>query len=329
MKWMADIDIKGPENKINYNHSLFLTGSCFTEHIGNCLADYKFPVLQNPNGILFDPISVCNSLQSYIDPKKYTTGDLFYLNDLWQSWQHHSMFSSMDEQAVLDTINQSQQRAHLFLKKADWMIITLGSSFSYRLHEERTPVANCHRAPAQWFDKHLTGIEEITTRLEETIIKLKDFNPRLQIIFTISPVRHLRDGVVDNNRSKARLIEAVHYMAGKYNHCMYFPAYELVIDVLRDYRFYDVDLAHPNYAATEFVFENFKENYMEPSTLKLMEEVKKMVNAYRHRPFNPLTTPHQNFIKNSLLKARQLQQQLPQLDFSDQIDYFNQSIVEA
>ena len=326
MKWMADIDIKGPENKINYNHSLFLTGSCFTEHIGNRLADYIFPVLQNPNGILFDPISVCDSLQSYIDIKKYTTEDLFYLNDLWQSWQHHSIFSGMDEQIVLDTINQSQQRAHLFLKTANWMIITLGSSFSYQLVEGGTPVANCHRAPAQWFNKNLTSIERITNTLDETMIKLRKFNSGLKIIFTISPVRHLRDGVINNNRSKARLIEAVHDICSIYNHCIYFPAYELLIDVLRDYRFYDVDLAHPNYAATEFVFENFIENYMDSSTRGQMEEVKKMVNAYRHRPFNPLTTSHQKFIKNSFVKALQLQQQLPQLDFSEQINYFNQSI---
>ena len=328
MKWMADIDIKGPENKINYNHSLFLTGSCFTEHIGNRLADYMFPVLQNPNGILFDPISVCDSLQSYIDIKKYTTEDLFYLNDLWQSWQHHSIFSGMDEQIVLDTINQSQQRAHLFLKTANWMIITLGSSFSYQLVEGGTPVANCHRAPAQWFNKNLTSIERITNTLDETMIKLRKFNSGLKIIFTISPVRHLRDGVINNNRSKARLIEAVHDICSIYNHCIYFPAYELLIDVLRDYRFYDVDLAHPNYAATEFVFENFIENYMDSSTRGQMGEVKKMVNAYRHRPFNPLTTSHQNFIKNSLVKALQLQQQLPQLDFSEQINYFNQSILK-
>ena len=328
MKWMADIDIKGPANKINYNHSLFLIGSCFTEHIGNRLADYKFPVLQNPNGILFDPISVCNSLQSYIDFKKYTTEDLFYLNDLWQSWQHHSMFSGMDQQIVLDTINQSHQRAHLFLKTANWMVITLGSSFSYELIEGGTPVANCHQAPAQWFIKNLASIERITNTLDETIIKLRKFNSSLQIIFTISPVRHLRDGVVDNNRSKGRLIEAVHELCNQYNHCMYFPAYELVIDVLRDYRFYDVDLAHPNYAATEFVFENFKENYIDSCTQEQMEGVKKMVNAFRHRPFNPLTTAHQNFVKNFLLKARQLQQQLPQLDFSEQINYFNQSILK-
>ena len=328
MKWMADIDIKGPPIKINYNQSLFLIGSCFTEHIGNRLADYKFPVLQNPNGILFDPVSVCNSLQSYMNAKSYTAEDLFFLNDLWQSWQHHSMFSGMDQQAVLNTINQSQLQAHQFLKKANWMIITLGSSYSYKLVNGETPVANCHRAPSQYFNKQLVEISEIADRLDDTIIQLKAFNSDLKIIFTISPVRHLRDGVIDNNRSKARLIEAVHQVVQQFDHCYYFPAYELVIDVLRDYRFYDIDLAHPNYAATEFVFEKFKEHYIENKSLEQMDDIKKMVNAYRHRPFNPLTNSHQSFLNASLTKARHLQQQLPNLDFSEQINYFIQSLAK-
>ena len=328
MKWMADIDIKGPPIKINYNQSLFLIGSCFTEHIGNRLADYKFPVLQNPNGILFDPVSVCNSLQSYMNAKSYTAEDLFFLNDLWQSWQHHSMFSGMDQQAVLNTINQSQLQAHQFLKKANWMIITLGSSYSYKLVNGGTPVANCHRAPSQYFNKQLVEISEIVNRLDDTIIQLKAFNSDLKIIFTISPVRHLRDGVIDNNRSKARLIEAVHQVVQQFDHCYYFPAYELVIDVLRDYRFYDIDLAHPNYAATEFVFEKFKEHYIENKSLEQMDDIKKMVNAYRHRPFNPLTNSHQSFLNASLTKALHLQQQLPNLDFSEQINYFIQSLAK-
>ena len=206
------------------------------------------------------------------------------------------------------------------------MIITLGSSYSYKLVNGGTPVANCHRAPPQYFNKQLVEISEIANRLDDTIIQLKAFNSDLKIIFTISPVRHLRDGVIDNNRSKARLIEAVHQVEQQFDHCYYFPAYELVIDVLRDYRFYDIDLAHPNYAATEFVFEKFKEHYIENKSLEQMDDIKKMVNAYRHRPFNPLTNSHQSFLNASLTKARQLQQQLPNLDFSEQINYFIQSL---
>ena len=192
MKLMLDVDIKPPAQKINYNDSIFLIGSCFTEHIGKRLDELKFPVLQNPNGILFDPISVTQSLNSYIDNKNYDEGDLFFLNDLWQSWCHHSVFSGMDAKEVLANINRSQAEAHNHLKTATWLIITLGSSFSYSLHESKQPVANCHRAPAQWFNKNLLPTEETATRLSDTIQRLKLFNPGLKIIFTISPVRHFK-----------------------------------------------------------------------------------------------------------------------------------------
>ena len=323
MKLIVDIDIKSPPEKISYDHSLFLIGSCFTEHIGGRLADLKFPVLQNPNGILFDPLSVCTSLLSYVEPKEYTGADLFYLNELWQSWQHHSMFSGMDKQQVVNHINQSQQEAHHFLQKAGWMIVTLGSAFSYQLLENGMSVANCHRAPGQWFKKRLAGIAEIINRLEDTIEKLKAFNPALKIIFTISPVRHLRDGVIDNNRSKARLLEAVHQVVEHYDHCIYFPAYELVIDVLRDYRFYDIDLAHPNYAATEYVFEKFRESFIDKNAHRLMDEVKQLMTAYKHKPFQPSTEAHKNFLRTSLEKTNRLQQQLPHLDFSKEIRFFS------
>jgi hypothetical protein len=323
MKLMLDVEIKSPEKKITYSDSIFLIGSCFTEHIGRRLEELKFPVIQNPNGILFDPISVAKSLNSYIDNKKYKQADLFYLNELWQSWNHHSVFSGMDAASVLLNINLSQRKAHEQLKTASWLIITLGSSFSYQLSEDNQPVANCHRAPGQWFKKQLLRTEETFQALEETIQKLQGFNPELQIIFTISPVRHIRDGVVENNRSKARLIEAVHQLVEKYKHTYYFPAYELVIDVLRDYRFYDIDLVHPNYAATEFVFEKFEENFIDAKTKAYMEEIKKIANGYKHKPFQPETQSHQSFLKNSFEKVKMLQEKLPELDFSKELTYFS------
>ena len=322
MKMMLDIDIKSPADKINYSHKIFLIGSCFTEHIGSRLMEFKFPVIQNPNGILFDPVSVSKSLLSYIEQKRYNKSDLLYLNELWQSWSHHSRFSGMEVAEVLININNSQQKAHDFLKQADWLIITLGSSFSYLLNEGSQSVANCHRAPTQWFKKHLLSIEETETSLIEAIDQLQSFNRKLKIIFTISPVRHIRDGVVENNRSKARLIEAVQSIIEKYKHCYYFPAYELVIDVLRDYRFYDVDLVHPNYAATEFVFDTFKQHFIEEDAQTLMEEIKNIVTGYKHKPFQPETTSHQAFLKSYSQKVIQLQQKYPHLNFDEELCYF-------
>lgn len=330
MQFQVPISIKPPDLRINYRDKILLTGSCFTEHIGNSLSELKFSVLQNPNGILFDPRSVCSSLVSYIDNKQYKKDDLFYLNEVWNSWEHHSRFSNINANEGLNTINGSQNQAHDFLKQADWLIITLGSSFSYRLTDEADKasstkgegVANCHRAPSQWFNKYLMTIDEIISLLDTTYHRLRQFNPKLKIIFTISPVRHIRDGVIENNRSKARLIEAVHHMVNKFSGLYYFPAYELVIDVLRDYRFYDIDMVHPNYPATEFVMEKFKENFIDEESQQLMEEIKKIVIARKHRAFQPETNAHKAFLKVHLDKTKELQSKYSFLDLKDEINYF-------
>ena len=323
MQFFSNIEIQELTPPITYNDAVMLTGSCFTEHIGNHLKSVKFNILQNPNGILFDPISVCNSLISYVENKQYTFDNLFYLNEAWHSWQHHSRFSGMNKDEVLRQINASQQEAHLFLKSAKWLIITLGSSFSYRLAEDNYPVANCHKAPAQTFYKHLCTIEEIISAFDLSIFRLLQFNPDLRILFTISPVRHLRDGVIENNRSKARLIEAVHHLVNKFDKLYYFPAYELVIDVLRDYRFYDVDLAHPNYAATTFVLEKFAEKCMDKDTQEWAEKFKKLTVAKNHRAFNPQSEQHKKFLSNHYLQVQEYSNKFPQLDFTEELQYFS------
>ena len=324
MNFLTNIDIKPLPLPITYQHQLMLTGSCFTEHIGNNLAELKFQVLQNPNGILFEPLSVCRSLVSYIQNKQYKEADLFNYNELWQSWDHHSRFSQPDKEICLRLINTSQTAAHHFIKDADWLIITLGSSFAYKLYKDNRFVANCHKAPAQWFEKILIPIDEQIATLDNTIHQLFHFNPKLKIIFTISPVRHLRDGVVENNRSKARLIETVHHLVNKFDRLFYFPAYELVIDVLRDYRFYDVDLAHPNYAATQFVMEKFTDYAFQESTLKLMKEIKQIVNAMNHKAFHPGSNQHLQFLKQHWELTKKLSADHPHLDFSPELAYFNQ-----
>ena len=338
MEFMVNIDLKKQPRQINYRDKILLIGSCFTEHIGNSLEELKFCVLQNPNGILFDPVSVGRSLISYIQNKQYLETDFFQLNDLWHSWQHHSRFSRTNVKEAVRLVNQSQQKAHKFLKDADWIVITLGSSFSYRLTElaelgkvsstgvdlagADLGVANCHRAPAQWFHKHLMPIDEIVSSFNDCLRELFQFNPNLKVIFTVSPVRHIRDGVVDNNRSKARLIESVHQLINEFDKLYYFPAYELVVDVLRDYRFYDADLVHPNYMATEFVLEKFGEACIDESTQKIMQEVKSIAIARKHKPFQPETKAHRQFLESYLEKTKNLQRAYPFLDLSEEINYF-------
>ncbi|RYY89344.1 MAG: GSCFA domain-containing protein [Chitinophagaceae bacterium] len=332
MELMLPVQIPDPGVRMAPGERILSIGSCFTEHIGNALQELKFNVLQNPTGILFDPVSVCRSLQSFVDPQPYLPGDLFEWQGVWHSWNHHSRFSGTSPEQVLQGLNKSQEEAHTFLKEADWLIITLGSSFSYRLLQTATSplqplaagggVANCHRAPGTWFDKHLLTIAETVEALDNTLHRLFRFNPKLKFLFTISPVRHIRDGVVENNRSKARLIEAVHHLVGKFDRLYYFPSYELVVDILRDYRFYAEDLVHPNYLATGFVLEQFLKTYTTDDTRRLLEEIRKLNIARKHRPSFPDTEAHRKFLVAQLEKARELQGRFPGLDFQEEINYF-------
>lgn len=285
--------------------------------------EMKFDALQNPNGILFDPLSVAHSLISYLEPDHYAPHDLFLHDELWQSWKHHGRFADTIQENVLGSINKSQESAHIFLKTTDWLIITLGSAFVYILKEQNKYVANCHRAPANWFTKKLLPIEEMLAALDETLHRLLAFNPKLQIVFTVSPVRHIRDGVIENNRSKARLIEVAHQLVNKFNRTYYFPAYELVIDVLRDYRFYDKDLVHPNYAATKYVLENFMEYYVEPESRILAEEIRKLQVSCKHKPLHPQTHAHRRFLKEQHEKTLELAGKHPFLDFKQELLHFS------
>lgn len=323
------IHINPPADQIRYPQKIMLCGSCFTEHIGQQLTDMKFDVLQNPNGILFDPLSVSTSLISYLEPGLYKPEELFFYQELYQSWNHHGIFSSTNRLKTLEGINQSQKNAHRFLKQADWLILTLGSAFSYHLKEKNKPVANCHRAPGDWFTKKLLTVEEMLATLDEAIHRMMDFNSGLKIIFTISPVRHIRDGVIENNRSKARLIEVVHQLVGKFNRTYYFPAYELVIDVLRDYRFFDKDLVHPNYVATQYVMEKFMEFFVDADSGQLAEEIRKLQISRKHRALHPDTEAHRQFIRDQYSRTLTMANKYPFLDFRDELEYFKQGNEQA
>ena len=338
MEFMLPFTPEKAKGKIRHGEKILSVGSCFTEHIGNALSSLKFEVLQNPNGILFDPASVADRLISYIRNDQYAEEQLFKLGEVWNAWTHHSRFSGTDPDEVIRRINASQTSAHHFLKEAKWLIITLGSSFSYRIsgayyteeaagesyvaNKQECGVANCHRAPAQWFRKHMLTIDETVARLDGAIHQLFRFNPQIQIIFTISPVRHIRDGVVENNRSKARLLEAVHHLVNKFDRLAYFPSYEIVIDILRDYRFYSEDMVHPNYLATDFVLEHFIQTYMSEETVALIQEIRKLNIAKKHTPAHPKTEAHRKFLTAHLEKVRLLQERHPLLDLRAELEHF-------
>lgn len=320
MNFHLEFSPKPFNTKIVHQDNLFLIGSCFTENIGSKFKQHKFSVLENPNGILFNPVSISKSITSYIQNKQYAKEDLFYENELWNSWEHHTRFSDVDMDICLHRINASQQQAHQFLKTADWVFITLGSAFVYEL-ENKVVVANCHKVPTDKFNKKLLNVEEVLAVLDNVIHRIFMLNPTIKIMFTVSPVRHLRDGFVENNRSKAVLIQAVHHLVNKFNKLFYFPAYELVIDDLRDYRFYAEDLVHPNYAATNYVWDKLVDCCIDENTIQLMKQLNEINAAVNHKSFNPTTEAHKKFIDTTINKINTIKKLHPHIDFSNDESY--------
>lgn len=315
---------KAFEEKIRHHQKLMLIGSCFTEQIGAKLGAHKFQTYENPSGILFNPVSIARSLGSYICHKNYSAGDLFLNNELWGSWDHHTRFSSTDKNEALQKINAATQQAAVFLKDADWLLITLGSAFVYEL-ENHLVVANCHKVPTDKFNKRILEIEELITELENLVTQLKKYNPGLKIIFTISPVRHLRDGFIENNRSKSVLINATQQLLSNHSALYYFPAYELVIDDLRDYRFFAEDMVHPNYAATNYVWEKFVSCCIDEGAQEIMKEINSINAARNHKAFNPSSEAHKIFLATNLNKIQRMKQQYPYINFNADIQYFTES----
>ncbi|WP_462219501.1 GSCFA domain-containing protein [Ferruginibacter sp.] len=318
------------EKTLNENpcHKLLLMGSCFTENIGDKLVAHKFSVLQNPNGILFNPVSVKQAVENYIANKVIDENDLFYLNESWHSWQHHSRFSGITKEDAINKINSSTRTALDYLNETDFIIITFGSAWVYELTDKadnkkiNTVAANNHKAPADWFNRRLLTNQEVIHEIESIVSQLQNFNQHIKIIFTISPVRHLREGFVENNRSKAALINGVHLATETFSNVFYFPAYELVIDDLRDYRFYAEDMVHPNYAATNYVWQKFMATCIDEPAQQLMQEINEINAAINHKPFNPSSAAHKDFKLKYRNIIQTMQQKHPYLNLTEQLYYF-------
>ncbi|WP_298738577.1 GSCFA domain-containing protein [uncultured Chitinophaga sp.] len=311
------------EPAVEYQDQLLLVGSCFAEEMGAKLQQHLFPALVNPHGILYNPVSITQALHSYLDRKKYTEADLFMHNDLWHSWDHHSRFSALTPAGVLDNINTAQEQAAACLDKARWLVITLGAAHAYVLKENGRLVANCHKVPMSAFYKKLLTADEIITALDNMMHRLFFHNRDINILFTVSPVRYARDGVVENNLSKAILLQVVHQLVNKFDRLFYFPAYELVIDDLRDYRFYKDDLVHPNEAAVNYVWEHFVNSCVHPNSQQLLKTIQDLNRARQHKPFNPQSPQHQQFLHTYARKVAALQQQHPYLPLTSLAHYFN------
>ena len=331
MKWMLTTEIQPLSPPITYRDSILMIGSCFTENMADYLRDYKFKVMDNPQGILFNPVSVLSCLQRITDCRQLTEKDLFHYNDCYHSWEHHGAFSSPRISDCLDLINASIIQAHHFMKESGLLVITLGSAWVYQLtevaplYEPGMVVANNHQAPANWFKKELLEPATIVDTYTEWLKPLLKIQPKLRILLTVSPVRHLREGTIQNNLSKAVLLQAVHRLATNFEAVHYFPAYELVVDDLRDYRFYAEDLVHPNYQATKYVWENWVKACVEDESRTIMTAINDIRLAFQHTPLHPDTTRHQNFLREYARKTTELMSAHPWLKLEEELAYFSSS----
>lgn len=316
MKLQTQIPLQ-PEkyNPIDYHSKIVLIGSCFVEHIGNKLEYFKFQNLQNPFGILFHPLAIENLIVNAINEKEYTEADLFFLNEQWHCFEAHSVLSNVSKNDILKDLNDQIKSTHNSILETTHVIITLGSAWVYRHIETDQVVANCHKVPQKQFLKELLSVETISNSLQAIVSLIKSVNPKAVVMFTVSPVRHLKDGFVENARSKAHLIAAIHEVVEPRQRIYYFPSYELMMDELRDYRFYDEDMIHPNKIAVDYIWEKFQDVWISKVASKTMTVVDEIQKGMLHRPFNKNSEAYQQFLQNLEIKKIELKQQFPTIEF--------------
>lgn len=292
--------------ELSHASRVLLAGSCFSHEIGQRLNTAGFQTCINPFGTLFNPASIATSLNHIVRNKKFTSADFFERSGLWHAYKLHSSFSAPHLDDAITSINQTIESAQQFFLRADILIITLGSAWVYELKEDNNIVANCHKMPQQLFTKRKLGVNEIIADYTLLIDHLKIANPDLQVIFTISPVKHLKDGFVENNWSKSTLNIAIHEIIRRFDFCDYYPAYEIVTDDLRDYRFYKADMVHPNETAVEYVYGHFLQSYCTPQTIELAKEFTQLSRSAGHKTFNTASTEYAKFISDFRQRAERL-----------------------
>ena len=314
MKLQTNIPLQPASNPFGYENKLLLLGSCFAENIGEKLRYGKFQSIVNPYGILFHPLAIERVLQDVYNDEDYGEETIFELEGVWKSFIAHSRLNRLSKGAMIDTLKETQSQLKKALQEASHIFITLGTAWVYQHKETGIAVANCHKVPQKEFVKGLLPIEEIVASLKRQCTIIKQMNPKAQITFTVSPVRHLKDGFVENTRSKAHLISAVHEVCS-IEKAKYFPAYELVMDELRDYRFYASDMLHPSQQAIDYIWEKFVEVYAFAKAKKTLKEVEAIQQGFKHRPFNPESKQHREFLGKLEKRIAILKQEYPHITF--------------
>lgn len=322
MKFRTEIKPEKSVFRINYETSLFFTGSCFSEEIGSYLKRSKFDIIINPFGVLYNPVSVANSLTQIIEARKLTVDELHEYNGSYFSFSHDTSFSSASSAKTLEIINSAIDLAERKLKKANYLFVTFGTARTFRLKSSGETVSNCHKLPAAEFIRELIEVDDIVKLWEDTICRIRTYNKDINIIFTVSPVRHWKDGAHGNQLSKSVLFVAIEKLLSSDKKLSYFPSYELVMDDLRDYRYYNRDLLHPSPEAVQYIWEYFSEKYLNRETLSIYSEIDKIISGREHRISRENRKETRLFKENMLSRIESLSSRFPGINLTEEKEYF-------
>jgi hypothetical protein len=327
-RFRTEVNVKPSVHTIDHKSGILLIGSCFTENIGTRMMEYKFDVDINPFGIVYNPLSVLQNLETLLSGRKYILSDLFHYQGTWISFDHHSRFSFPAPEDCLTEINRRIENAHASIKTIQYLIITFGTAWIYKIKDSGKLVSNCHKLPAENFSRELLPTEKILSAYIPFITGLRKINPDVRIIFTVSPIRHWKDGPVQNTLSKSILILAIHELLKIFDFAEYFPSYEIAMDDLRDYRFYEKDMLHPNAQMIDYTWDKFCLTYFDDTTVQIIREIGKLKTALQHKPFHPGTSIHREFLHKQSDFINTLKEKYPFLDFSEEENFVREKLSE-
>ena len=326
MQLQTIITIPEQSLKIDYTSNVVLLGSCFAENIGEKFNYYKFQKTLNPFGIVFHPLVLERLISKAVDntlsistaldgTKEYLPKDTFHNNERYHSFDAHSTLSNSSNEELVKNLNLASEALKASIENASHIIITLGTAWGYIENKSKQVVANCHKLPQKNFEKRLSSIPEIVSALTSISSTVQKVNASAKIIFTVSPVRHIKDGFVENTQSKSHLISAVHQTISETENCTYFPSYEIMMDELRDYRFYTEDMLHPNQTAITYIWERFLDTWLSQEAINTSKQVEEIQRGLAHKPFNPNSEAHQKFLKKLQQKIEKLQKEFLEIQF--------------
>jgi hypothetical protein len=328
MIFRTEIEIPRSDFRIHHRQQHLLLGSCFAENIGNKLIDNKFKVDLNPFGIVYNPSSAAKILGMLWDRYDFSESDILFDKGLYMSLMHHSQFSHHDKAFFLDNLRQSALRSAKKLQQADNLMVTFGTAYVYSYKQSGGIVNNCHKLPASLFERRRLSVAQIVDEWSLLIQRFTNFRPGIRFLFTVSPIRHWKDGAHENQLSKSILLLAIEELQTLFpRNVHYFPSYELILDDLRDYRFYAEDMIHPNTMAIDYCWEKFDQTYFDEETRLISAQWRALSKALTHRPFRIDSDQHQHFLRETLAKMEHFASSYPFLNCQKEIDQLKTSII--